>query len=180
MALLKIVLLASAVLLATACYRPELHDCVVTCNSADDCADGQRCGADGFCSAPDVAGTCGDGGAPLDGPIDGATDAIEIDADGDLDAAIDAAGDAGTDAPVVGVRVRIDGMGRVRDDAHDILCEDDCTYDISAGTELTLVPEQVNGGWTFEEWNLGPCAGGPEICVLAPVEDVQVRALFSN
>ncbi|HEY4238940.1 MAG TPA: hypothetical protein VGM88_03960 [Kofleriaceae bacterium] len=55
MALLKAAL---AVLLLAGCYDPTLKDCVVTCANPGDCADGQVCGADKFCAAPDVAGTC--------------------------------------------------------------------------------------------------------------------------
>ncbi len=45
--------------LVGACYAPTLRDCAVTCAAATECGGGQICGADGFCAAPDVAGTCG-------------------------------------------------------------------------------------------------------------------------
>ena len=40
------------------CYRPELRDCVVECNTVGDCAPGLVCD-DGFCAA--ARGTCVDG-----------------------------------------------------------------------------------------------------------------------
>lgn len=40
------------------CYDPETPDCTITCEGADQCADGQTCGSDGYCAAPDVAGRC--------------------------------------------------------------------------------------------------------------------------
>jgi len=45
-------------MLATACYDPELRDCTVTCHGKHDCAEGQVCGSDGYCAAPDVANKC--------------------------------------------------------------------------------------------------------------------------
>ena len=55
--------LASAVL--AGCYAPDLRDCTVTCSESTDCADDQVCGGDGYCAAPDLAGTCaGSGGEP--------------------------------------------------------------------------------------------------------------------
>jgi len=47
--------------LAAGCYDPQVDDCTITCAAIDECADGQLCGADGFCAAPDVAGTCNPG-----------------------------------------------------------------------------------------------------------------------
>jgi len=54
------------VALVSACYAPEARDCTVACASADTCLSGQVCGSDGFCAAPDVAGSCaGDAGVTL-------------------------------------------------------------------------------------------------------------------
>jgi hypothetical protein len=44
--------------LLAACYEPEAVNCTVECAGADECADGQQCGSDGFCASPDVAGSC--------------------------------------------------------------------------------------------------------------------------
>jgi hypothetical protein len=49
---------ALAFIALAACYTPDKLDCTVTCNAARECAQGQVCGADGFCAAPDVAGHC--------------------------------------------------------------------------------------------------------------------------
>jgi len=50
--------------LLAACYEPDAVDCTVQCGGPDDCADGQVCGTDGYCAAPDVAGTCMVSGQP--------------------------------------------------------------------------------------------------------------------
>lgn len=47
-----------AIALLAACYDPATTDCTVTCSGADDCANGQTCGSDGYCAGPDVAGDC--------------------------------------------------------------------------------------------------------------------------
>jgi hypothetical protein len=54
-------LLGLASLALGACYAPELRDCTVTCTESTDCADDQVCDGDGFCAAPEIAGTCGTG-----------------------------------------------------------------------------------------------------------------------
>lgn len=67
--------------LATACYDPDVVDCSVACHGADECADGQVCGADGYCAAPEVAGHCQ--------REEQARVALEITIDGDGRVAID-------------------------------------------------------------------------------------------
>lgn len=47
--------------LAGACYEPEVLDCTLLCSAGRGCADGQVCDRDGWCTAPEVAGTCGAG-----------------------------------------------------------------------------------------------------------------------
>ena len=49
---------ALLVALLAACYEPEAVDCTVECGGPGECADGQVCGSDGYCAAPDVAGNC--------------------------------------------------------------------------------------------------------------------------
>jgi hypothetical protein len=44
------------------CYQPSIGACEVTCNSADECPEDNRCGSDGYCHAPDDEDTCRDGG----------------------------------------------------------------------------------------------------------------------
>jgi hypothetical protein len=41
-----------------ACYEPDAVDCTVECMAPGDCAQGQICGPDHFCAAPDRAGQC--------------------------------------------------------------------------------------------------------------------------
>jgi hypothetical protein len=53
--MLRLALLST---LLAACYEPDAVDCTVECAAAGDCADGQVCGPDHFCAAPDVAGMC--------------------------------------------------------------------------------------------------------------------------
>jgi hypothetical protein len=48
--------------LLSACYEPSARDCTLECEAPDECADGQVCGADGYCAAPAVAGTCNPNG----------------------------------------------------------------------------------------------------------------------
>jgi len=61
---------AVLIALVASCYSPDVRDCTVTCSDNADCADGQRCGSDHLCAAPDHAGRCGD--APADArPRDG-------------------------------------------------------------------------------------------------------------
>lgn len=54
----RIVLVLAAVALVGGCYQPELRDCTVSCESADGCAEGQACTANGWCAAPGHAGGC--------------------------------------------------------------------------------------------------------------------------
>lgn len=93
MSLLGLVGLA-ALATAAGCYDPEIVDCSVACQAADECADGQVCGADGYCAAPEVAGRC-QGQEP-------ARVALEVTIDGDG-------------------RVAIDGLGTC-DSSHSRLC----------------------------------------------------------
>ena len=56
--------LAMLTALLAGCYEPEAVDCTVECTGPSDCADGQVCGSDHFCAAPDVAGMCNTTGDP--------------------------------------------------------------------------------------------------------------------
>lgn len=63
------------------CYDPETVDCTVTCSAPDDCASGQVCDPDGYCTAPEIAGQCV------------AKVALEIHIDGDGTVSLDGVGD---------------------------------------------------------------------------------------
>jgi hypothetical protein len=58
-------LVGLAGLLLGACYAPELPDCTVTCSGPSMCADDQICGSDGYCAAPEIAGSCKGGPVTL-------------------------------------------------------------------------------------------------------------------
>jgi hypothetical protein len=49
---------ACAALLAGCYQEPLFPDCVKLCRDGADCAPGQRCGDDGLCAAPEIAGRC--------------------------------------------------------------------------------------------------------------------------
>ena len=185
---------AGAVAFAAGCYGPELRDCVVSCAGVEECAGGQVCGSDGLCAAPEIAGTCGDrdaGGIFVDAALVDAAlvDAALVDAglhDGSphpdasvdpIDASID---DPDAAAGPVSLHVVVDGMGRVRDDAHGILCTNDCIYDFPSGTQLTLVAQTTNAAWDFQGWTAGPCTDGPSSCVLVLSAATDVTASFDN
>jgi len=70
-----------AVATGAGCYSPTLRDCTVTCTAERDCGGGQRCGPDGFCAAPSIAGRCttSDAATGSDGP--GATSDAAVTAD---------------------------------------------------------------------------------------------------
>src|SRR4051812_37357316 len=83
--------------LAAGCYDPQEVDCTVSCAAANECAQGQVCGTDGFCAAPGIAGHCG-------GP-DGGTQRVS------LRVAIDGPG-----------KISIDGVGSCDDMAPNHAC----------------------------------------------------------
>ena len=91
---------------AFGCYEPTLRDCTLTCTAPSDCADGQVCGSDRLCAAPEIAGRC----SSLPGNA-GSTDRdAGIDAATLPDARPDAAPDAATHVPIA---ISIEGQGRV-------------------------------------------------------------------
>ena len=66
-------LLAVGAVVLSACYSPTLTDCVVACGLPGDCGDGQICGTDGLCAAPEAAGTCKSGVNPAQPDAPGST-----------------------------------------------------------------------------------------------------------
>lgn len=75
--MLSRVLAVLAVAVLAGCYQPSVADCTVTCTSETSCAEGQVCGADGWCAAPSIAGRCAS-----------VADAASIDGEPDHDAAV--------------------------------------------------------------------------------------------
>jgi hypothetical protein len=145
---LKALALLSLVL--AGCYSPEALDCTVTCNAADECADGQVCGSDGFCAAPAAAGHCG-------GPDGGVASSLLS-----LHIAIDGPG-----------KVSIDGVGVCDSDTE----QDGCTWSVQTGISLSL-KAQAKHDHEFVEWTVG-CSGTSSSCALTPVMGLtQVGAKF--
>jgi hypothetical protein len=166
-AILKLLPLALVATIA-ACYRPDARDCTVSCSGADECIDGQVCGADGWCAAPDVAGTCGD--EPGD---DAAVADAPVLPD---DAALPDA--APPDAAGAELHVVVSGRGKVIIEPLGVECAGmqgapgDCTFPAAPDLEVTLLPTDTHPQDTFAGWTTANCEASPGACVLtvtAPV-----------
>jgi hypothetical protein len=174
---------ALAAALLSGCYQPTLQDCTVTCTGADDCAGDQICGEDGYCALPEVAGSCGDaGGATADAPATPDADPAAPDADvGEPDAGIPDAAPPDAAGPLVTLKVRVQGLGRVVSEALDISCDDMCDYQLPMGSVVTVSPVETTDGWHFANWNSTPCAGQTPDCTLTLSQPQQTaRARFLN
>jgi len=129
------------------CYAPDLRDCTVTCGGATECASGQVCGADGFCAAPGVAGTCGAGG-------------------------VDASVDAGQ---TVMVRVMVMGNGQV-DIPGAGTCgmtgPPDCVMQVPKNAHVVATAVTHDTNKPFDKWNSITCAGQDESCEFTAVLSV--------
>ena len=172
-------LLARASVLAlcaasSACYTPELRDCTLACSAATDCADGQLCGADGFCAGPELAGRC---------PTHGTRDA-SVGATGDASGGGSGSGggggqlvdagvppDAPPDAPSNGLlTISIGGHGRVI-----VQNVGTCEYE-DAPCQLSVPLDQdvvlagfASNDYEFDKWNAGPCNGSQtSVCIFQP------------
>jgi hypothetical protein len=147
-----------AAALAAGCYSPALRDCTVTCTGADQCASGQVCGADGFCSAPDVAGTCVDAHVGIDAPVS------------TFDARFDA---APPDAPSAYLHITISGKGKVTDSVDNISCQTaDCSFGVKEGATLVLTATGSGPQHPFQAWTTDNCKGQGSTCavlIVAPV-----------
>jgi hypothetical protein len=149
------------------CYQPEVRDCTIACSFATDCADGQKCGSDGWCAAPPVAGTCDERRENPDAmPID-AEPPIEIDA-----SAPDAQPDAMPDV-VVKLTVIVEGRGKVRISPLGEDCIGMNNTSVECGPFLLgfesvqhLVPLQEGGGSEWVGWTTDNCSAFPNECTL--------------
>lgn len=157
--------------LLAACYSPDRPDCKVTCNGAADCAPDQVCGADGYCAAADVAGTCSKIAS-----TDAGTDAAKPPTDSSMPPA---------DAPPATVRLRVEISGR-GDVSIPTVGECDggsgqtvCNYDVPKNAPITLNALSKNM-WMFEKWDHACKDALTQTCVLAPMNDVQVKATFKQ
>ncbi len=173
MALLRSVAIA---LLVAGCYDPSLRDCTVTCHGAGECASGQVCGADGYCAAPSVAGTCkapDARGSDIDAPLTD-IDAPLIDAPL-IDAQMFDA--PPPDAPGAQLHITITGKGKVVDSTGTIQClgpPGDCLFGAEPGQMITLTAVG-NTAHPFVDWTTANCMGMGATCTVtiqAPVTTV--------
>lgn len=133
------------------CYDPKAVDCTISCAAANECADGQVCGSDGFCASPSAAGHCG-------GPDGGTPPSL-------VSLVITIAGPG---------KVTIDGVGLCDSDTAQ---NGACMFSVRAGTVLTLVAAPL-GDKDFQEWSAA-CHGKDATCMLTPVMALtQVGAKF--
>jgi hypothetical protein len=140
--------LAAVAIGLAGCYSPDLSECVRACNSVDDCATGQTCGADGLCASPENAGHCAELAMP-DAPAPPGVDAARA------DARVDARPDAETMAVL---RIEIVGRGEVKALAPiDLRCHAYtdaglvCSWPVPIGVDADLEAKDGHE-WTFDSW----------------------------
>jgi hypothetical protein len=150
------------------CYEPQVRDCTIACSFATDCADGQTCGGDGWCAAPDVAGSCDERRENPDAmPPPDAEPPIEIDA-----SVPDAPGPDAMPDVVVKLRVVVEGRGKVLISPLDEECigvnngSVECPFNLGFGSVQHLVPVTTGGGSTWVGWTTGNCSASPNECVV--------------
>jgi len=144
--MLRLALLSA---LLAACYEPNPMDCTVECASAGDCVEGQVCGSDHMCAAPEIAGMCN---ATGDEPR---TVSLVISIAGRGKVSIDHIGTCDSDSPLQG----------------------NCTFAVTPGMPQQL--EAVEGkDRDFVAWT-STCSGSASTCTLTPVTALtQVGAKF--
>ncbi len=157
-----------------ACYEPELRDCTLSCTAAADCADGQVCGSDHLCAAPEIAGTCATmpGGAGGTGRDAGVVDAKMP----------DTRPDAATHVPLA---ISIAGKGRVT--VHGIgTCDASQPQNGSCVLAVPrLVPLTVEATpyreWRFDRWTTAACAVvSINTCTFTPITATPLGAKFKK
>ena len=138
-----------AVLLA-GCYDGEIGDCELPCATAGECPDGLACGSDGWCAAPEVAGTCA-ATAPASLEV-----RVVVRGKGAViaaDPALDCRGDSPND-PVT------------------------CALEVVAGTAVELTATPVHQHWQFDGWDGADCDG--PVCTIRPDAALVVTARFGQ
>jgi len=162
--------LAAALALLAGCYAPAVRDCVVSCASPGDCANGQLCGSDGLCAAPDRAGHCGmpDGGPRRIPDAATVTDAPGRDA-----------------SPRVSLHVQVSGTGSVLVvDQGTCSSQDpqrgDCTYDIAPDVAQTVHAVGIQPGEQFSKWTSTTCRSEDASCTFTPVAATTIAAKFEH
>ncbi|HEY5926558.1 MAG TPA: hypothetical protein VIV11_32950 [Kofleriaceae bacterium] len=167
--------MALSIALAGGCYAPELRDCTLTCSAATDCADGQVCDSEGFCAAPEIAGTC----SSLPGHAGGNDRDAGIDAPKINDARPDAAPDAMTH---VLLAITIESKGRVIVQTIGT-CEQSgpqngsCVFYVPRDVELT-VQAQPYSDHRFDRWTTTTCMSAPATCMFTPTSATPLGVKF--
>lgn len=159
-------------LLAGGCYSPAVRDCTITCEAANDCGNGQVCGADHLCASPSIAGTC------AQHPQDGGVDAPAL-----HDAAAPPRDAPPLDAAMhVDMHVKIDGAGKVVVDNVGT-CDTtapshgDCHYSVLLGASVTL--HAIETTMKFDKWT-GSCSGDSATCNVDATAALDIHARFVN
>jgi len=170
---------ALVLLVAPACYSPELRDCTVSCAAESDCATGQVCGSDQLCASPDVAGHC----ASL--PVDGGVPPIR-DAAHPVDAETIVSPDAQPDAPTTTtLHVQVEGQGRVVitgigscDSAAPQ--KGDCWFGVLLDAAVSA-QAVAHTDWRFDKWTTMTCGGdnaNNATCDFTPSAATSITAKF--
>jgi len=144
-------LVALALLAAGGCYAPDLRDCTVTCSAADECADGQACNPQGFCTAEGVTCMAGGGSATVDAPS----------------------------ATRITLRVRVEGTGKVIVDGIGECADSECTWEVPAMV-LRFTAQQLDADKPFERWTTANCGSAvPQpSCMVTAAAATTVGAKF--
>jgi len=182
MGLLGRTLVLAGVAASSSCYAPELRDCTLACTTGDDCAEGQVCGSDRFCAAPDLAGRCfmrpvRDAGVPIDGD----DDVSGVDSGTPVDAAPPV--DAPPDDPTGTVTVMTSGKGYVDVGGHGT-CDSDppqsgqCVFVVPLSAPITAFAF-ADDDWRFEEWTSSTCPDDDErSCTFQPATATLLSVRF--
>jgi hypothetical protein len=153
--------------LIAGCYEPALRDCTVTCHGVHECAEGQVCGADGFCASPARAGSCASTRAAADAAANASDAAPRPDAAQPPDAS---GPDAGS---VASLSIMIVGRGQVSVSPLGVTCDATgasgatCSYPVTIGDALVLTATPHNKKDVLTGWS-GACAGTASSCTLSP------------
>jgi hypothetical protein len=136
--------------LLAACYEPEAVDCTIECAGADECTDGQQCGSDGYCAAPEIAGSCR---AMLSDDPQSVTLMVTISGHGKV--TIDKVGTCDSESPSQGT----------------------CMFAVLANVMQKLKAVE-NNDREFVSWT-STCSGSSSTCTVTPVTSLtQVGARF--
>jgi hypothetical protein len=164
----------AAMLGATACYAPELRDCVTACEIEADCPPGQACGNDRLCAGPVMAGRC----SMLTQPDAALPDAAPAPADAAPHPDAPVPQDA-VMAVLLHVRIQshgkvvIDGVATCDSEGDD---HGDCTFAALAGPAMLHAIPRADR--VFDTWTSEACSGQGPNCTTtfsAPFADVRVR-----